>query len=875
MGPRISNPEWRALGAVVVVCCMVLPGCLSITPDAATGSASSTPSPIGFSTSSPLPELTLASVEAWGISLADSDGNYVDDRLEGMSVQSTDLVSVNVLLNTPAQEVDLEKYHEAGLTNIFLSQYVAAISGDIRRSDLPNLAKLDNFERVDLQESMSSTNEMGNKASGIRSVGQNLGVWQDFGLTGKGIVIAILDTGVDEGHECLAGKLLGGYDARRGMNTNPNDVHGHGTHVACTALGNGGISQHPFGREAGAAPEAGLLDVKVLDDDGEGTDAWVSRGIEWAIDNRDTDWGIPGYRGVQIISMSLGNQQASNGRDALSAEVNAAAAHGIVVVASGGNKGPARLISSPAAADSSIAVANVDDQGTPSILDDKLASTSSRGPRIGGTPGESTLKPTLAAPGSNVVSAQVGTARGYIPKSGTSMAAPLVAGTVALMLQADPNLSWAQVRQILGTSAHHVGPGWDPGFGYGELNAYAAVQAAIALTKPTLPTYSPTTSPSTPNPGTSTTSAAPTSSSTSSAPGSGGIRVQGPSIWPMPRLDAACTGNYASTKMGAPQTLWTAQVPGAPQQPIVVDGKLIVPYVGGVAFIDATTGQRLATTQHSGIVPGYTDVVASRGYAYVSTPVQSPYTTTVFDIQTGQVVRTLRGVHPVISGNYVATTGERGGNDIHWNPVEEARATSGIPSDASPQGPAGGTATVGQGTAFGNRIYFGGDRIRAVPLPNELTDAGWESPSGGAWKGGPSTDGTQLFFEGNGQALLTNGTRSWAINWGGGHDNVCPATTQGRVFMSFGSNGFLAESTADGSQLWIQPAVTNSRGAIVTGNAVIVRAGTLYALDANTGNILWSNTNLPYATGDPPPILVENSLYLVSANGAIHALRMT
>lgn len=282
--------------------------------------------------------------------------------------------------------------------------------------------------------------------------------------TGRGITIAVADTGIYP-HRDLAGRIVAFRDFV-GRRTAPYDDNGHGTHVAGCAAGNGLQSG---GRYRGPAPEARLVGVKVLDRNGSGRMSALLAGINWVIQNKST-------HGTRILSLSLGGPaQGACADDPLCQAVTRAWHAGIVVVVAAGNEGPGQgTISTPGINPFAITVGAMNDKGTPNRRDDTLASFSSRGP----TP-EGQHKPDLVAPGFNITSlrspnsqldkanpeARVGS--WYFTLSGTSMATPLVAGIVALMLQARPDLTPSMVKFRLKATAQDRGlPPDNQGSGY-------------------------------------------------------------------------------------------------------------------------------------------------------------------------------------------------------------------------------------------------------------------------------------------------------------------------------------------------------------------------------------------------------------------------
>jgi subtilisin family serine protease len=255
-------------------------------------------------------------------------------------------------------------------------------------------------------------------------------VW-GTGNKGTGIKVAIVDTGIDTTHPDL--KVVGGATFVAGTSSY-NDDNGHGTHCAgiVAALNNElGV--------VGVAPEAALYAVKVLDRSGSGYVSDVISGIDWCITNN-----------MQVVSMSFGSTSDST---SLHAECDKAYNANIVLVAAAGNNGPgSNTLTYPAKYSSVIAIGATDSS-------DVVASWSSRGPEL-----------SVSAPGVNIYSTYKGGV--YATMSGTSMACPHVAGTVALILAIHTP---TEVRNILQTTAVDLGTtGWDSSYGYGRIDAYAA-----------------------------------------------------------------------------------------------------------------------------------------------------------------------------------------------------------------------------------------------------------------------------------------------------------------------------------------------------------------------------------------------------------------
>ncbi|GAA0490070.1 peptidase [Paractinoplanes deccanensis] len=253
------------------------------------------------------------------------------------------------------------------------------------------------------------------------------------GLDGKGVTVAVLDTGADASHPDLAGKIDEARDFSGSADT--GDHFGHGTHVAATVAGTGAGSN---GTRKGVAPGARLLIGKVLDDSGSGYESGIIAGMEWATG-----------QGARIVNLSLGGE-ATDGTDPMSAAVNElSASTGALFVVAAGNEGASYKVGTPGAATGALTVGAVD-------RDDRIAGFSSRGPRVG----DEGLKPEITAPGVDIVAARAaGTTMGtpvdelYTSASGTSMATPHVAGAAAIVAQQHPDWSGEQIKQALVSTA--------------------------------------------------------------------------------------------------------------------------------------------------------------------------------------------------------------------------------------------------------------------------------------------------------------------------------------------------------------------------------------------------------------------------------------
>ena len=257
-------------------------------------------------------------------------------------------------------------------------------------------------------------------------------------VTGQGVRVAVIDTGIDYTHPDLGGcfgpgcKVTGGYDLYNN-DADPLDDNGHGTHCAGIVAANGSLR--------GVAPGASLYAYKVLNAYGNGSVSVIIAGIERAA-NPDLDPATADA--VDIISMSLGLPGTPD--DPWPLAVDAAVELGIVMVVSAGNSGPAYAsVESPGLARLSLSVGAVDKS-------DQIAPFSSRGP----IPGyDGWLKPDLLAPGVDIVSTFLGGT--YASSDGTSMAAPHAAGAAALVKQIHPTWRPGQIQANLMNTALDLG----------------------------------------------------------------------------------------------------------------------------------------------------------------------------------------------------------------------------------------------------------------------------------------------------------------------------------------------------------------------------------------------------------------------------------
>ncbi len=302
-------------------------------------------------------------------------------------------------------------------------------------------------------------------------------------LQGQGVGVAIVDSGInpqDDFYTIMGrNRLVAAVNYNEGYNQHVYDVYGHGNHVAGLIGGSGARSN---GAYIGVAPGVDLINVKVTDDQGAATMSNVIRGLQWVYDNR-------ARYNIRVVNLSMNSSVAESYHiNPLDAALEVLWFSGIVVVVSAGNNATSGVLYPPANDPFVITVGATDDKGTPNIADDSLAAFSAYG-----VTSEGIVKPDLVAPGTNLVSLMsAGTTElarrhpthvvetWYFQMSGTSMAAPVVAGAAALLLQDEPNLTPHQVKYRLMATARRFDTPARAGAGY--LDVVAAVNGTTTQT---------------------------------------------------------------------------------------------------------------------------------------------------------------------------------------------------------------------------------------------------------------------------------------------------------------------------------------------------------------------------------------------------------
>ena len=484
------------------------------------------------------PEWAGVETAWWEISSYDMNRNGIHDSIE----TSTGLVGMGVSYDVEVTEVQLQELASLGIVVVDTLESINSVLIGLQEVNLAD--SIINLSNVVMVHQYGTVKFYGDiQTPNVKA--RNSSIYPDaawnFGVTGKGVNIAMVDTGVDNEHPGLVGKFVAGYDAVCYLHTDPtcvaaglgaretdgsydpDDGNQHGT--ACIGMSSAtGIEADGSQSEYyGSAPGSSLVDVRIGTDAGAGPfenyileqEFYESamNGIQWIIDNKDTAWaGVDeSLHGIDIISLSWGITSheggGSDGSDMHSMILDVAMEEGIVVSVAAGNDGPNNDgLSGMGSSDLSITVGATDDGNTITRDDDTIASYSSRGPRRDNGDGNplNELKPEITAPGTNIIQAEGCVTSGscnnflggdassntYTSRgSGTSYATPSVSGILALMIEANPNLTAFEMKEILKFTAERKGeptqpdvdPFWNRDFGWGLVDAYEAVKLSIKL----------------------------------------------------------------------------------------------------------------------------------------------------------------------------------------------------------------------------------------------------------------------------------------------------------------------------------------------------------------------------------------------------------
>ena len=485
----------------------------------------------------------------WETTSRDLNRNGIVDWLE----QIDDEYKIGVLYDHELTTDDFQllenigldvKYHVSIVNGLLLGSVNSSLFETI--SNLPGVLMVEPYGKVIFYGDVQTPAIKASNSS-IYPVG----AW-DLGYTGKGVNIAIVDTGIDDEHPGLVGKAVAGYDAvctddplcmaslqQDDGSFDPDDQNQHGTACAGMAASNGILPSGAPSNFTGSAPDANLVDVRIGTAFGAGPfENYVIEqefyesamdGLNWVIENKDTAWAgadNDSY-GIDIISLSWGitshESGGSDGSDMFSQVLDEATLAGVVVSVAAGNSGSDNDgLSGMGSSGLSITVGALDDKNTVNRDDDGIASYSSRGPRRDNNDGNpyDEMKPDVSAPGTNIIQAEACYAssscynripgqdasdNGYSGRgSGTSYATPAVSGVLALMIEANPDLDPLALREILRLTSERkqtvssadgegveegewatlpeLDPYWNRHFGWGMVDAHAAVKSSILNT---------------------------------------------------------------------------------------------------------------------------------------------------------------------------------------------------------------------------------------------------------------------------------------------------------------------------------------------------------------------------------------------------------
>lgn len=411
----------------------------------------------------------------------DRDGNKVFDDLDARFALATGArqkVIVSFVADMNSTDGAAAMRRAAPTARIVRTfDVIPALSGSLTVEEAVRVAALPGVRQIELDSPGVKELETATTVMGADAVVDEMGISGSLdgdmdAIGAEDVTIAVLDTGFDEAHADLDGKLEAFVDIADGAE-DPYDTDGHGTHVASIAAGWG----RGQAAQRGVAPGAGIVGLRIE------TESHALAGYQWIVENRDR-------YDIRVSTISFGFGVATDGTTALERAVDATWAAGVVCFKSNGNSGPnKKTMTVPAAARGILAVGSLLDPGGAPVNTPAggvqysmkygfaLSEFSSRGPTSDGR-----VKPDLLAPGESIMAAARGTGNGYVRKSGTSMAAPFAAGTAALILAANPALTPDEVREVMFATAEEWGvDGPDNDYGHGRIQVWHAVQRALAL----------------------------------------------------------------------------------------------------------------------------------------------------------------------------------------------------------------------------------------------------------------------------------------------------------------------------------------------------------------------------------------------------------
>ena len=386
----------------------------------------------------------------WEDTTVDHDGNGIGDMVEKYMynpqfVDDDNTIPLIIDFSYTPSEDDISMLEkEVGYEHQFSLPLINALAGRVPVVSLLDTRDLPGVVMLELDGMLAIANADARAGHGVDVT------FEETGYDGAGTTVAIIDTGLDGNHssiddqddnpETYDPKIIGFYDPTatpeltNGTEIFPYDDHGHGSHCGGTTAGTGA----PTYEHVGMAPQAHLVGVKVLDAGGSGSFATVMAGMQWTVDYRFNF-------NIRAASMSLGGfgliEWTSSEDDSVNRMANEMVSSGIALFIAAGNNAISAQIGTPGSAEDVITVGALD-------KDTGIAIYSSQGPTE-----EGRIKPNLAYMGSSIMSVEANTGDGYTAMSGTSMATPGAAGVGALMLQANPELSPFDLRNMMQETA--------------------------------------------------------------------------------------------------------------------------------------------------------------------------------------------------------------------------------------------------------------------------------------------------------------------------------------------------------------------------------------------------------------------------------------
>jgi subtilisin family serine protease len=448
--------------------------------------------------------------------IRDRNRNFIDDEIDRLRKKLSEfdiIVDLNAYLTPDEIKKKFEPY---GRIRYMGKMITFVLIDNVKTKKLDTIAKMPEVAMIEIQQVGRPAVDISARAVQAKASQTYANSAAAVGYTGKGINIAIIDTGVDDDHQQLLNKRIAGFDATIFEDTNSNGIddscepaplgngnctdpddepadgntdpdddwiqwgRGHGTLVAAIAMGQGAaLSGFPCGEPidgsapnncAGVAPEAGLVDIKVCHHSCPAED--ITQALDWLGLNHDKF-------DVRVANMSLIYTSADDcaeddtsadseciydddGTSALSQQANYLSALGLVMVAAHGNSSGTphtagtQLTPSPGSASFALTVAGTSGNSTISRLDDSSYAYGFTGPRSDFdplSPNLLALKPDISAPAAKIFSARFNTTNEYVEEEGTSMAAPHVSGAAAIILQAKPGMDPGSVKDLIRQSA--------------------------------------------------------------------------------------------------------------------------------------------------------------------------------------------------------------------------------------------------------------------------------------------------------------------------------------------------------------------------------------------------------------------------------------